>query len=87
MRNDTRGMDGNDHRLRLAFRSLDYHETQARIVRRAVEEASPGEELKPSALLPGDARRLRGIPCVGVLGGMGGAILGSRPGSGRAFRD
>lgn len=31
---------------------------------------------------PGDAARLRGIPVVGVDGGYGGAIKGTRPGTG-----
>jgi hypothetical protein len=31
--------------------------------------------------LPGDPWRLRGIPIVGVHGGIGGAINGSRPGT------
>lgn len=35
-------------------------------------EARPGSA-------PGDARQLRGIPVVGVRGGMGGAIAGTRP--------
>lgn len=31
--------------------------------------------------LPGDPWKLRGIPVVGVHGGVGGAIAGSRPGA------
>lgn len=34
------------------------------------------------AYAPGDPRRLRGVPVVGVPGGMGGAIPGTRPGAG-----
>ncbi|MDQ3672700.1 MAG: hypothetical protein M3364_09750 [Actinomycetota bacterium] len=29
---------------------------------------------------PGDPHKLRGIPVVGVRGGLGGAVSGSRPG-------
>jgi hypothetical protein len=40
-----------------------------------------GNSLPPSkhARLPGDPQALRGIPVVGVPGGRGGAIPGSRP--------
>lgn len=44
-----------------------------------------GASLPPSPASPGltaggDRERLRGIPAVGVRGGLGGAIAGTRPG-------
>lgn len=40
-----------------------------------------GDDVTPitAAHLPGDPRQLRGIPVVGVHGGLGGAIAGTRP--------
>lgn len=35
-----------------------------------------------STALPGDQRRLRGIPVLGGRGSLGGAIAGTRPGDG-----
>ncbi len=37
------------------------------------------DEPEAPAHAPGDARALRGIPVVGVRGGAGGAVSGSRP--------
>lgn len=44
----------------------------------------PEAPAAPTATIPGDGYRLRGIPVVGVHGGIGGAIVGTRPGSGLA---
>lgn len=38
-----------------------------------------------TARAPGDPHKLRGLPAVGVRGGLGGAIAGTRPGSSRAL--
>lgn len=39
----------------------------------------PSSPSSPSRYGLGDARQLRGIPAVGVKGGLGGAIPGTRP--------
>lgn len=44
-----------------------------------VGEDLPEAPTVPRATLSGDAWRLRGIPVVGVPGGIGGAIPGTRP--------
>lgn len=41
---------------------------------------APVHPNSPRAALPGDPMRLRGVPCIGVRGGVGGAIRGTRPG-------
>lgn len=53
----------------------------AQIVEIALEvgAALPPAPSAPSATIPGDAWRLRGIPVVGVKGGVGGAIPGTKP--------
>lgn len=54
---------------------IDSERAQARI---ALEVGEPIEQ-RPGMVLPGDPGLLRGIPIVGVHGGFGGAIAGSRP--------
>lgn len=62
------------------------HRREAKIMDEQMAEIAleAGEELPeastaPRATLSGDAWRLRGIPVVGVPGGLGGAIPGTRP--------
>jgi hypothetical protein len=50
-----------------------------RQVHRIAIETSTDVPAHPKAQLPGDPWRLRGIPVVGVHGGIGGAMLGTRP--------
>lgn len=58
-------------------RELDAQAEQA--VAKAVREANADAPPHPNRALPGDPWRLRGIPVVGVRGGLGGAIMGTRP--------
>lgn len=68
--------------------SADRHrlaQEQAALVARALLESAPAERARGPVgrHTPGDARQLRGIPVVGVVGGVGGAISGTKPGMGR----
>lgn len=54
-----------------------------RFIARIIDE-NPMVATAPSATLPGDSRRLRGIPC--VARGVAGAIPGSSPAKSRIFR-
>lgn len=59
------------------------HQTQAdhrhhAEVASAIDEA-PNVDL-PVGWIPGDVHALRGIPLMGLKGGLGGAILGTKPG-------
>lgn len=48
-------------------------------ISRAIREAGADTPPHPNAHQPGDAAKLRGIPVVGVQGGYGGHIPGTRP--------
>jgi hypothetical protein len=62
-------------------RENEYLERQ--VVRIALEVgADLPDRDHPVGALPGDPWLLRGIPAVGVRGGVGGAITGTRPGDG-----
>ncbi|HVM68870.1 MAG TPA: hypothetical protein VM204_03430 [Gaiellaceae bacterium] len=52
-----------------------------KLARILLETGSPLPVSASKSSLPGDARALRGLPAVGVRGGLGGAIAGTRPGS------
>lgn len=68
------------HRLLGAMRRTSLDAEAARKVATVLRET--GEGLPTSALrasLSGDPAKLRGIPVVGVPGGFGGAIRGTRP--------
>lgn len=67
-------------RLASRWRMLTLRAEHERAVARAVAESGEPLPAHPNHVLPGDHRRLRGIPVVGVKGGLGGAIPGSRPG-------
>lgn len=61
----------------LRRRQLDTLAEQA--IARAVRDAGAEAPPHPNRHLPGDAAKLRGIPVVGVRGGLGGHIRGTRP--------
>lgn len=61
--------------LRRSTLNAQHEQAIAKAVREAKADAPP----HPNTHVPGDARALRGIPVVGVHGGIGGAIQGSRP--------
>lgn len=50
-----------------------------------IETGEPLPSPSTSSRAPGDPHALRGLPAVGVRGGLGGAIAGTRPGSSRAL--
>lgn len=53
---------------------------QARVLgRETIAQPKVTVRRKSAMTKPGDPRQLRGIPVVGVEGGMGGAMIGSRP--------
>lgn len=58
---------------------------QARVDIAALKRIKADVDAQPEAVatmrLPGDPSKLRGIPVVGVQGGLGGHIPGSRPDS------
>lgn len=58
---------------------------QARVLGRSAIATPTAEVRQPAHTKPGDRAQLRGIPVVGVKGGLGGAIKGTRPGDGFAF--
>jgi hypothetical protein len=65
--------------------SLRHHEENvknAQLLAKLALEAGEGVPMHrndPRGSLPGDPAALRGLPCIGVRGGFGGAIRGSRP--------
>ena len=61
------------------YRRAELHAEAERTIARVVLQA--GHDAPPSkhTWTPGDAALLRGIPVVGVHGGIGGAIPGSKP--------
>jgi hypothetical protein len=66
--------------------ALRHHEENVRnaklLARLALETGSvPMHPNDPRGALPGDPAALRGLPVVGVRGGYGGAIRGTRPGA------
>ncbi len=67
-----------DHVPRILARYKPSLVTQ-RIERSAITHAKPSIVLPNPRALPGDPRRLRGIPVVGARG-VSGAIPGTRPG-------
>lgn len=70
-------------RLLPRFYAERQHVDQARKLARILLET--GERLPVSAdarRAAGDPHALRGIPAVGIKGGIGGAIAGTRPGDG-----
>lgn len=67
------------HHLLSRYRQLEVRaEINRHVARTVLSDPSQDHPLRPGAI-PGDARALRGIPAVGVKGGLGGAILGTRP--------
>lgn len=68
-------------RIRTEIARQRLAEDQATLVARALMESAPAERRRdPRSATPGDAQLLRGIPVVGVRGGPGGAIPGTKPG-------
>lgn len=69
--------------LRTIRRHREHIELDRQLARIAIETNTdlPTPPSVTRATLPGDKRRLRGIPVVGARG-VGGAIPGSRPGDG-----
>lgn len=71
-------------------RQLRAREEQAALERNAARIAKNGDLELADAVRhgivfgspAGDEQKLRGIPAVGVRGGLGGAVRGSRPGDG-----
>lgn len=57
--------------------AVDLERQQARIALEVGDDIEP----RVGTVLPGDPFLLRGIPLVGVHGGLGGAIAGTRPDS------
>lgn len=55
-------------------------EHQRKVAKVLLDVGADMPESTSTASAPGDNRRLRGVPVVGVKGGMGGAIAGTRPG-------
>jgi hypothetical protein len=73
-----------EHRLLPRFRQAQLNARAAEKLKPILIEAErPLPKPKPIASEPGDAHKLRGIPAVGVRGGLGGAIAGTRPGVSR----
>lgn len=72
--------------LHSRFQTAALRKAQAHAVAKALDESTGSQHLddgkKATMKLPGDVFALRGIPCVGVHGGIGGAIRGTRPGDG-----
>jgi hypothetical protein len=63
---------------------LKHHQTDVEFERQQARIAlEVGDDITPrvGTVLPGDPALLRGIPMVGVAGGFGGAIVGTRPDS------
>jgi hypothetical protein len=58
-------------------------EDAKKLARILLETGEPLPVRVSKSALPGDAHALRGLPAVGVRGGLGGAIAGTRPGVSR----
>jgi hypothetical protein len=61
-------------------RKIEFDRMERLKARVLLEVGADLPEASPGMNTPGDARQLRGIPVVGVSGGMGGAMAGTRPG-------
>lgn len=65
--------------LAARFRTAELNDQAERSIAQALREANAQALPHPNRHLPGDPWKLRGIPVVGVYGGIGGAIPGTRP--------
>ena len=66
------------------YRKTELNLNAERMISQAVIQAGAETPRHPNtATLPGDPWLLRGIPVVGVHGGVGGASPGTKPGSSR----
>ena len=65
--------------LASSYRRAELHAQHEHAVARAVLDSVHAAPPSKHTWTPGDARLLRGIPVVGVHGGLGGAITGSKP--------
>lgn len=69
------------HRLLPRFRQMRIDIRVARdVAAEMIETGEPIPKRAPKQRDPGDAHKLRGIPVVGVPGGLGGAIRDTSPG-------
>jgi hypothetical protein len=76
---------GGFHAVNISLQ-MKHRELEANLERQQARIAiETGGEIEPrlGTVLPGDPALLRGIPVVGVAGGFGGAIPGTRPDSAR----
>jgi len=64
----------------LMLRHREENVRNARLLAKLALETGEAPMRTSAAALPGDRDALRGVPVVGVHGGRGGAIRGSRPG-------
>lgn len=71
-------------RIQTRIQRLQDQRAQDAIIARALLEAAPLHQrtTTPASRLEGELDLLRGIPVIGVRGGRGGAILGTKPGQG-----